>query len=74
MASVADLETAVVRFSAQDFIDNPALYAKVEDAWRNAAWVTLFGELPVGAVLATLDDGITFHYKRMVTPPPAGRG
>ncbi len=68
---MAELTTRVVRFTAQDFIDDPGLYAKVEAAWREKAWLVLFGEVPIGAVLATVEDGITFHFKRNPGSPHA---
>jgi len=64
------LETRVVSFTAQAFIDDPTLFDKVEKAWRAKDWVTLFGEDPVGAVLATVDHGVTFHYKHLPTVEP----
>jgi hypothetical protein len=61
-----ELEHKVVPFTAQAFIDDPGLFEKVEKAWRAKDWLLLFGEEPVGAVLATIGDGVTFHYKRRV--------
>jgi hypothetical protein len=62
----AALETRVVVFSAADFIADPTLFKKVESAWRAKDWLLLFGEEPIGAVLATIDDGVTFHFKHRV--------
>lgn len=77
MADEVELEHRVVPFPAKAFIDDPTLFEKVERLWRAKDWLALFGELPVGAVLATVEDGITFHYKRRprptaFTPPPRG--
>lgn len=68
MTEGVELEHRVIPFSAEAFIADPTLFEKVETAWRAKDWLTLFGEEPVGAVLATLDDGVTFHYKRRVPP------
>lgn len=67
---MTDLQS--VSFTAQRFIDDPSLYGKVEAAWLAKDWYTLFGEYPLGAVLATVGDGITFYYKRPNTTPPRG--
>lgn len=64
------LETVVVRFSAQDFIDDPSLFDTLTLAWKTKSWFMVFGEDPVGAVLATVgDNGLTLHYKRKVEVP-----
>lgn len=64
-----ELETVVRRYTAQDFIDNPGLYDTLAVAWRTKSWFMVFGEEPVGAVLARLkDDGITLYYKRQTDP------
>ena len=64
MSDEVELETRVVPFTAEDFIKDPGLYDKVEKAWRAKDWLALFGEEPVGGVLATVKDGIIFYYKR----------
>jgi hypothetical protein len=63
-----ELETRVVPFPAQAFIDDPTLFDKVERAWRAKDWLALFGEIPVGGVMATVQDGVTFYYKRRPQP------
>lgn len=67
------LESRRVEFTAEDFERDPGLYRQVEKAWREQQWFMLFGELPVGAVLASLRDegGITFRFK--VRPSGAER-
>lgn len=60
---MAQLVTRKVQFTAEQFIADPTLYDRVKQCWEGKMWLFLFGEEPVGAVLATLDDGITFKYR-----------
>lgn len=63
------LVTRRFQLTAQQFIDDPELYARVEKLVRSANWLPLFGELPVGAVLSQVappddpESGIVFHFK-----------
>lgn len=66
MTDELELDRQTVQFTAQDFINDPRLFDKVAKAWLEKDWLTLFGEAPVGGVLATVDDGVTFYYKRWV--------
>ncbi len=61
------------RYAAADFIEDPLLFPAVQSAWTRNDWAMLLGpgQWPVGAVLATLEDGgIVFHWQVL----PAGVG
>lgn len=59
------VETRVRRYTAEEFIENPALFEQVRRMWEGKQWFALFGEWPLGAVMARLPDegGIEFYYK-----------
>jgi hypothetical protein len=69
--SVPD-NTRIVTFTAQQFIDHPELFEKVETTWKGKQWYTLFGEWPEdNRVMARMlkGGGIAFYYRPQPLPP-----
>jgi hypothetical protein len=59
------LETRRFHWPVEEFIADPQLFNFIRDCWENKRWEVLFdGIVPVGAVMAEMEDGtLTLWFK-----------
>lgn len=65
------VETRRFEFTAANFINDPDLFRRIQYAWENKQWLSLFGEQPDGAVMANMETNekgeltrLTLYYRK----------